>query len=96
MEDKIETILASLADSYRHVLELVLEGRSVKEIASVTGGTQKAIWRRLAKARAEARRRLSPCGDTCALDQRCPEKCPYGKENLFCDKLRQWQRLHSE
>jgi len=90
----IKRAMASLPDSHRKVLELVRDGHSVKDIASATNCTPKAVRRRMEKALAQVRTTLSPCCSPCALEQQHPEKCPARKENIFCDKLRQWIKLH--
>jgi RNA polymerase sigma-70 factor (ECF subfamily) len=84
--DQIAHALASLAQSHRHAMELVQDGLSAKQIASTADCTEKAVQRRLAKARKQMRNMLSRCGSSCALDQRRPDQCPARKENLHCLK----------
>jgi len=94
--DQIAQALASLAQSHRHVIELLQDGLAARQIASTADCTPKAVGRRLAKAKTQLRCILSRCGDSCLIDQQRPEQCPARKENLHCLKWLYISRLRSE
>jgi RNA polymerase sigma-70 factor (ECF subfamily) len=78
--------LGKLSGSHRLVLELRQQGLSAKEIGARIGCTEKAVERRLEKAKAAFRIALSLCGRACAWDRGRPEECPAEKNNLHCPR----------
>ena len=83
---QIGRALGALAHSHRLAFELSQLGLSAKQMAVLTGCTEKAAQRRLEKSREELRYSLSACGNVCAIDSRRLDQCPARMKDSYCLK----------
>ena len=90
---QVAQAVKSLAKSHRLALQYSQAGLSARQIAARLGSTENAARILVQKARRELTRLLSRCGDSCAVDDGHPEKCPAKKENLQCLKYQYVRRL---